>query len=60
MEKTIHAAEEQVEQCRLAVDDPDVASDHVEVQKRWEEMEAARQRVEALYARWEELEEKGR
>ena len=54
----IQKAEEHVEQCRRAVDDSDVASDHVEVQRRWEQMETARQHVETLYARWEELEKK--
>ncbi len=28
------------------------------LQKRWEEIETAQERVEALYARWEELEAK--
>jgi len=58
MEETIQEADEQIELCRLAAADPEVAADHVEVQKRWEQLEAARKRVEALYARWEELEAK--
>ncbi|UCG16702.1 MAG: ABC-F family ATP-binding cassette domain-containing protein [Phycisphaerales bacterium] len=58
MEETIQHAEEQVEQCRRAMDDLEVASDYVETQKHWEELEAARKHVEALYARWEELEAK--
>jgi ubiquinone biosynthesis protein UbiJ len=58
MERTIEKAEEQVERCRRAVDEPDVASDHEEVQRRWEQLEEARKHVEALYDRWQELEVK--
>ncbi|HRX83611.1 MAG TPA: ABC-F family ATP-binding cassette domain-containing protein [Phycisphaerae bacterium] len=60
MEETILAAEQTVEERRLALDDPAIAADHVETQKRWAELEAARRDVEALYARWEELESKAR
>jgi ATP-binding cassette subfamily F protein uup len=56
METTILEAEERVEQCIAAAEDPDVGGDHVEAQKRWEELESAKKQVEALYARWEELE----
>ena len=56
MEATIQDAEEYVEQCRRALNDPEIASDHVETQKRWNELEAAGKHVEALYARWEDLE----
>ncbi len=58
METTIQAAEEQVAQCRRAMEDPEAATDPVESEKRWKVLEAARQHVEALYARWEELEAK--
>ena len=60
MEETIQEAEECVEQCRRALDDPEVAGDHVEAQKRWEQLEVARKHVEALYVRWQELEVKAR
>lgn len=60
MEETIQEAEERVEQCRLAVDNPEVAGDHVEAQERWEQLEVARKHVEALYIRWQELEVKAR
>lgn len=40
------------------MEDPEVAADYVEAQKRWEELEAAKRHVEALYARWAELEAK--
>ncbi len=58
MEETIHQAEEQVERCRREFDELEDASDHVESQKRWAKLEAARQRVASLYTRWEELETK--
>ncbi len=60
MEETILEADERVEQCRLATTDPEVAGDHVEAQKRWDELEAAKKEVEALYARWEALEKKAK
>ncbi len=60
MESTIHTAEQEVERCRLATEDPQVGADHVEAQKRWEALDAAQRRVNALYARWEELEGKAR
>jgi ATP-binding cassette subfamily F protein uup len=60
MEETIQEAEERVEQCRRAMDDPEVAGDYVEAQKRWEQLEVARKYVEALYVRWQELEVKAR
>ena len=53
---TILDAEDRVEQCIKATEDPAVGGDHVEAQKLWEELESARKQVEALYARWEELE----
>lgn len=58
MEETIQEADKHVEQCRNATEDPAIAGDHVEVQRRWEELEAATKHVQALYARWEELEAK--
>ena len=60
MEETILEAEEHLEQCRKAVDDPAIAGDHVEVQERWEQLEVARKQVENLYTRWQELEVKAR
>lgn len=56
MEAAILEAEERVEQCTKAAEDPAVGGDHVEAQKRWEELESAKRQVAALYARWEELE----
>ncbi len=58
MEATILEAEDRVEQCVKATVDPAVGGDHVEAQRLWEELESAKKHVEALYARWEELEDK--
>ena len=58
MEAAIHEADQRVEQCARAMEDPEVASDHVETQRRWEELQAAKAHVQTLYARWEELEAK--
>lgn len=58
IEAAIGAAEERVEQCSRAAEDPAVAGDHVEAQKRWEALETARQQAQRLYARWAELEAK--
>lgn len=56
MEATIQEADECVARCAKAMEDPDVAGDHVEAQKRWEALEAARIHIASLYARWEQLE----
>ncbi len=56
MEGAIQEADEKVAALRKAAEDPDYAGDHVEAQKRWNELEAAKGAVEKLYARWEELE----
>ncbi len=58
METTILEADERVEVCRKAMEEPDVAGDHIEAEKRWKEFHVAQQQVERLYARWEELEAK--
>ena len=58
MEAAIQEAEGRVEQRIKATEDPAVGADHIEAQKRWEELESARKQVETLYARWEELEGK--
>ncbi len=58
MEAAIRAVEERIQQCGRALEDPAVAGNYVEVQKRWEEHEAAKQESQALYARWMELEAK--
>lgn len=58
MEEAIMQADELVEARRRATEDPAIAGDHVEAQKRWEALEAAQRHVASLYARWEELEGK--
>ena len=58
MEATIQKAEDRVTECQTATEDPTIGSDHEEVQKRWEALEAAKAEVTNLYARWEELEAK--
>ncbi|MCH7604265.1 MAG: ABC-F family ATP-binding cassette domain-containing protein [Planctomycetes bacterium] len=55
MEATILEAEDRVQRCIKATEDPAVGSDHVEAQKRWEELESARKQVAGLYVRWEDL-----
>jgi ATP-binding cassette subfamily F protein uup len=60
MEAAIQEADERVEQCGRAMQDPAVAGDHVEAQKSWAELEAAKNHVDALYARWAELEAKAK
>ena len=58
MAETIQDAEEEVGQLRESLNSVEIASDHIETEKRWRELENAQQRTEALYARWEELEHK--
>jgi len=58
IEETILGAEERVERQRKALEDPGLAGDHVEAQNRWEELVTAQKHLEALYARWAELEAK--
>jgi ATP-binding cassette subfamily F protein uup len=58
MEQAIQEAESAVEVCRLAAEDPGVASDPAELQKRYTALEAARTEVARLYERWAELETK--
>jgi ATP-binding cassette subfamily F protein uup len=58
MEEAIQEAESAAEGCRLAAEDPGIASDPRELQKRYTELDAARARVARLYERWAELETK--
>ncbi|MFN0103419.1 MAG: ABC-F family ATP-binding cassette domain-containing protein [Bryobacteraceae bacterium] len=58
MEAQILEAEEELAAAKAALDDPAVFSDHVQVQEATVRMEAAQHRVDALYARWAELEAK--
>ncbi len=56
METSIKAAENEVALARAALDDPRVASDAPELIKRQARLDEARQSIEALFARWNELE----
>ncbi|HEU0122200.1 MAG TPA: ABC-F family ATP-binding cassette domain-containing protein [Bryobacteraceae bacterium] len=58
MEVQIMEAEEALAEAKAQMDDPAVFTDHVKVQETTLRMEAAQHRVEALYARWAELEAK--
>jgi ABC transport system ATP-binding/permease protein len=56
MEQAIQKAESAAEMCRLAAEDPRIASDPAELQKRYTALEAAHTEVARLYERWAELE----
>jgi len=56
MEVLIKKAEEDAAAARVALEDPAVATDAPELIKRQVLLDEARQRVEALFARWNELE----
>ena len=58
MEERILAAEEELENLRAAMQAPDVVSDALRLRDSYEKVQAAEARVEALYARWAELEAK--
>ncbi len=58
MEQAILEAETAVEEWRRAAEDPSIASDPAALQARYAALEAARSRVDDLYARWAELEAK--
>jgi ATP-binding cassette subfamily F protein uup len=58
MEATIAEAEGELAACRARLEDPAIVSDAAEVAKRYAASEAARARVESLYARWAELDAK--
>ncbi|MDP3542636.1 MAG: ABC-F family ATP-binding cassette domain-containing protein [Elusimicrobiota bacterium] len=56
MEASIKAAENEAALARAALEDPAVATDASELIKRQVRLDEARQRVEALFLRWNELE----
>ncbi|MFN0138122.1 MAG: ABC-F family ATP-binding cassette domain-containing protein [Phycisphaerae bacterium] len=58
IEASITAAEAAVEAATRATEDPSIGHDHVELQKRWSALDAAKAKVAAVYARWELLEAK--
>jgi ABC transport system ATP-binding/permease protein len=56
MEQAILDAETSMETCRLAAEDPAIASNPTALQERHAALDAARAEVDRLYARWAELE----
>ena len=56
IEAKIEAAEEEVTTLERRLEDPAVASDAARLQEVWNALPPAREKVAALYARWEELE----
>jgi len=57
MEAAILTAEQTLEMCHVAVNDPAIAADAVRLPQRYAELQAAQEEVDRLYARWAELEE---
>jgi len=60
MEARILDAEARLEACRLAAQDPSVATDHQALSDRLEALAGAQAEVDRLYARWAELESRVR
>jgi ABC transport system ATP-binding/permease protein len=60
MEAALLAAEERAREARERAHDQSIAADAAALQERFTELAAADAEVERLYARWSELEEKGR
>ena len=58
IEELILEAEAERERLEKVVNAPELASNPVKLQKSWTEFDTARQRVDLLYSRWTELEEK--
>jgi len=58
MEETILTAEETLHAAQTIMEDPAVLKDHVKLREACSAVDIAQTRVAALYARWEELEER--
>ncbi|MGW8195251.1 MAG: ABC-F family ATP-binding cassette domain-containing protein [Desulforhopalus sp.] len=58
IEEVIDAEEKRVEQLQQKMESPEIAAHAEMLAECWQELEAARQKVEQLYTRWDELEEK--
>ena len=56
MEETILAAEEELARVQTALDEANASADHAKLQERFAAHKEAQEHVDALYARWEELE----
>ena len=55
VETDLHAAEKQVQQARLALEDPSIAANAEELARRHEKLDETSQRANALFQQWEEL-----
>lgn len=58
IEQRVLEAEAVLEQCRAKTGDPQIASNHLQLQEAVEALTVAEQEVERLYTRWAELEAK--
>ena len=58
IEQRVHEAEEVLEQKRAALKDPSIARDGRLIEQAYREVEEAQAAVDAIYARWAELEQK--
>jgi ATP-binding cassette subfamily F protein uup len=58
MEKDIARAESKVAECESQMNDPAILADHRKMHTLCDDLAAAKLKVEALYTRWQELEEK--
>jgi ATP-binding cassette subfamily F protein uup len=58
MESRIHEAEQMLQTKRAALEDPAIGSDRMSLQNACSQLDEAQKSVEALYARWAELEHK--
>ena len=58
MESRIGEAEQELHAKRAALEDPTVTGDRIRLQNACTELDSAQKRVDALYARWGELEKK--
>ncbi len=58
IEEKIMEGEEEQERLQALMDAPETAADPQQLESVWAELELAKQQVEQLYGRWDELEEK--
>ena len=58
IEEKIQEAEEEHERLQVLMELPETVSDPEKLERVWGDLEVAQQRVEQLYDRWDELEEK--
>lgn len=58
MEEAVLTIEERMEQARRGTEEPSIAADAPELQKRYSELAKAQEEADRLYARWADLEKK--